>query len=249
MIYIFETKDYELWNGDCLELMKDIPDKFADMILCDLPYGVTAKNKWDTIIPFKALWEQYERIIKDNGAIVLFGQDKFTAECMLSNRKLHRYNLIWKKVLPSGFLNANRMPLREHEDIMVFYKKLPTYNPQKFKGNPCHTRGIVSKTNEVQHKNDNYGDFKCVETEGDMKFPTSVLEFSKPHPSVSVHPTQKPVELLEWLIKTYTNEGEVIVDNCMGSGSTGVSALKTGRKFLGIELEQDYFDIAQSRMA
>lgn len=250
MIFIFETKDCELWNGDCLELMKNIPDKFADMILCDLPYGVTAKNKWDTIIPFEPLWEQYERIIKDNGAIVLFGQDKFTAECMLSNRKLHRYNLIWKKVLPSGFLNANRMPLREHEDIMVFYKKLPTYNPQKVKGNPCHKKGkVVGKMNDAQLKNNNYGDFKCVETEGDMKFPTSVLEFSKPHPSISVHPTQKPVELLEWLIKTYTNEGEIVVDNCMGSGSTGVSALKTGRKFLGIELEPDYFDIAQSRMA
>ena len=238
----------ELWQGDCLQLMDNIADKSIDMILCDLPYGVTTKNKWDSVIPFKLLWEQYERIIKDNGAIVLFGQDKFTAECMLSNRKLHRYNLIWKKVLPSGFLNANRMPLREHEDIMVFYKKLPTYNPQKVKGNPCHTRGVVSKTNEVQKKNDNYGDFKCVETEGDMKFPTSVLEFSKPHPSISVHPTQKPVELLEWLIKTYTNEGETVLDNCMGSGSTGVAAVNTNRKFIGIELELQYFEIAKSRM-
>ena len=248
-IKILENKEYELWNGDCLELMKNIPDKSLDMILCDLPYGVTAKNKWDTVIPFKELWIQYERIIKDNGAIVLFGQDKFTAECMLSNKKLHRYNLIWKKVLPSGFLNANRMPLREHEDIMVFYKKLPTYNPQKVKGNPCHKKGkVVGKMNDEQLKNNNYGNFKCVETEGDMKFPTSILEFSKPHPSISVHPTQKPVELLEWLVKTYTNDGEVILDNCMGSGSTGVAALNLHRKFIGIELDKKYFEIAKERI-
>lgn len=238
----------KLLCGNCLELMKDIPDKSIDMILCDLPYGVTAKNKWDTIIPFNDLWKSYHRIIKDNGAIVLFGQDKFTAECMLSNKKIHRYNLIWKKVLPSGFLNANKMPLREHEDIMVFYKKLPTYNPQKKKGKPCHQRGLVSKTKNLQANNNNYGDFKCVETEGDMKFPTSILEFSKPHPSICVHPTQKPVELLEYLIKTYTNEGDLILDNCMGSGSTGVAAININRNFIGMELDDTYFNIAKNRI-
>nr|WP_297131862.1 site-specific DNA-methyltransferase [Terrisporobacter sp.] len=180
---------------------------------------------------------------------MLFGQDKFTAETMLSNRKMHRYNLIWRKVLPSGFLNANRMPLREHEDIMVFYKKLPTYNPQKIKGNPCHSKGkVVGEMNDKQLQNNNYGDFKCVETKGDMKFPTSILEFPKPHPSIAVHPTQKPVELLEWLIKTYTNENEVVLDNCMGSGSTGVAAVNLNRKFIGIELEKEYFDIATNRI-
>lgn len=229
--------------------MKDISDKSIDMILCDLPYGVTAKNKWDSVIPYQPLWEQYNRIIKDNGAIVLFGQDKFTAETMLSNKKYHRYNLIWKKVLPSGFLNANRMPLREHEDIMVFYKKLPTYNPQKIKGKPSHTRGkVVGKMNDSHLKNNNYGDFKCVETEGDMKFPTSILEFSKPHPSISVHPTQKPTDLLEWLIKTYTNEDEIVLDNCMGSGSSGVACVNTKRKFIGIELDDTYFEISKSRI-
>ena len=152
--------------------MKDIPNKSIDMILCDLPYGVTAKNKWDNVIPFEPLWREYTRIIKEHGAIVLFGQDKFTAECMLSNKKMHRYNLIWDKVLTSGFLNANRMPLREHEDIMVFYNKLPTYNPQKVKGNPCHSKGkVVGNNNDVQLKNNNYNDFICVNTEGDMKFP------------------------------------------------------------------------------
>ena len=240
---------YKLLHGDCLELMKKISDKSIDMILCDLPYGVTTKNKWDNIIPFEPLWEQYNRIIKDNGAIILFGQDKFTAKCMLSNEKNHRYNLIWKKVLSSGFLNANRMPLREHEDIMVFYKKLPTYNPQKVKGNPCHKKGkVVGKMNDDNLQNNNYGNFKCVETEGDMKFPTSILEFSKPHPSVSVHPTQKPVELLEWLIKTYTNENEMVLDNCMGSGSTGVAAVNTNRNFIGIELDENYFNIAKERI-
>lgn len=246
---IAESENYKLYLGDCLEIMKQIPDSSVDMILCDLPYGVTAKNKWDTIIPYEPLWREYKRVIKDNGAIILFGQDKFTAETMLSNKKMHRYNLIWKKVLPSGFLNANRMPLREHEDIMVFYKKLPTYNPQKKKGKPCHSKGrVVGNMNGEQLQNNNYGDFKCVETKGDMKFPTSILEFPKPHPSNAVHPTQKPVELLEWLIKTYTNENEVVLDNCMGSGSTGVATLNLNRRFMGIELEEKYFNIAKERM-
>jgi DNA modification methylase len=254
-----ENKNCKLLHGDCLELMKDIPDKSIDCIITDLPYGVTAKNKWDVIIPFEPLWEQYKRITKDNSAIILFGQDKFTARCMLSNEKMHRYNLIWKKILPTGFLNANRMPLREHEDIMIFYKKLPTYNPQKTKGNPCHKKGkVVGGMNDSQLQNNNYGNFKCVETKGDMKFPTSIqefqipyesiLEFSKPHPSICIHPTQKPVELIEWLIKTYTNEGDLVLDSCMGSGSTGVACLNTGRKFIGIEKDDKYFEISKERI-
>lgn len=240
---------YNLIQGDCLKEMKSIQEKSIDMILCDLPYGVTAKNKWDVIIPFEKLWENYNRIIKDNGAIVLFGQDKFTAKLMLSNEKYHRYNWIWDKVLPSGFLNANRMPMKEHEDICVFYKSLPKYNPQKTKGNPCHTKGkAVGKMNDDILSNDNYRDFKVVETEGNMKFPTSILHFQKPHPSVSVHPTQKPVDLLEYLIKTYTNENELVLDNCMGSGSTGVACLNTNRNFIGIELDHKYYNIAKSRL-
>lgn len=238
----------ELMQGDCLELMKKIPDGSVDMILTDPPYGVT-RNKIDVPIPFDKLWEQYNRITKDNAAIVLFGQDKFTAECMLSNRRNHRYNLIWKKGLVSGFLNANRMPLREHEDIMIFYKKLPTYNPQKVEGNPCHSKGkAVGKLSSDCVQNNNYGDFKCVQTEGNMKFPTSVLEFQKPHPSISVHPTQKPVELLEWLIKTYTNQCDTVLDSCMGSGSTGVACVNTNRNFIGIEIDDKYFEIASGRI-
>jgi site-specific DNA-methyltransferase (adenine-specific) len=234
-----------IYNEDCLEGMKRIPDKSIDMILCDLPYGTT-HNKWDSIIPLEPLWEQYKRIIKDNGAIVLFGQGKFTAEMMLSEPKLHRYNLIWDKVLPSGFLNANLMPLRSHEDIMVFYKKLPQYNPQKTLGKKNHSKG-VKKENE----NNNYGEFGFVDNSeklGDMKHPKSIITFSKPHPSVSVHPTQKPVELCEYLIKTYTNEGETVLDNCMGSGTTAIACINTNRNYIGFELDKHYCDIANERI-
>lgn len=245
----------KIYNEDCLgneELgtgMWRIPDKSIDMILCDLPYGVTARNKWDCIIDIDKLWEQYKRIIKDNGVIVLFGQDKFTAKMMLSQPKLHRYNLVWDKVLPSGFLNANRMPLRKHEDIMVFYKKQPTYNPQKVKGKPNHTTGKAQgKSQEEVSRNTNYGKFKKVDTEGDMKFPTSILTFQKPHPSTTVHSTQKPVELCEWLIKTYTNEGEIVLDNCMGSGTTAIACINTNRKYIGFEIEKEYYELAIDRI-
>src|SRR5574344_2368494 len=215
--------------------MKQIDNCSIDMIFCDLPYGVTAKNKWDSIIPIMPLWEQYERIIKPNGAILLFGQDKFTAKMMLSNEKLHKYNIIWKKVLPSGFLNANKMPLREHEDIMIFYKKPPTYNPQKVKGKPCHSKGVaVGNNNDEILNNQNYGDFKVVETIGDMKHPTSIWEFSKPHPSIAIHPTQKPLDLCRYAIRTYTNENDLILDNCCGSGSIPLSAKLENRNYLGM---------------
>lgn len=218
------------------------------MILCDLPYGTT-KNKWDCIIPFDKLWEQYNRVIKDNGAIVLFGNGIFTAELIISNKKMWRYNLVWDKVLPSGFLNAKKMPMRNHEDVCVFYKKLPTYNPQMWIGEECHSRGnTIGKSQKDFSRNTNYGDFSAVETEGNLKYPKSILTFSKPHPSISIHPTQKPVELLEWLIKTYINEGETVLDNCMGSGSTAVACVNTNRKFIGIELDKDYFIIAKDRI-
>ena len=241
-------ENYQLINRDCLEEMKNISDKSIDMILCDLPYGTT-KNKWDCIIPFDKLWEQYNRVIKDNGAIVLFGNGIFTAELIISNKKMWRYNLVWDKVLPSGFLNAKKMPMRNHEDVCVFYKKLPTYNPQMWIGEECHSRGnVIGKSQKDFSRNTNYGDFSAVETEGNLKYPKSILTFSKPHPSISIHPTQRPVELLEWLIKTYTNEGETVLDNCMGSGSTVVACVNTNRKFIGIELDKDYFIIAKDRI-
>ena len=235
---------YKLYNGDCLEVMKNIPDKSVDMILCDLPYNVT-RNKWDVLIPFDALWEQYNRIIKDNGTIVLFAQGMFTSDLMQSNRKHWRYNLIWEKDRPSGFLNAKRMPLRNHEDICVFYKKSPTYNPQMWEGKPSHSVGKAKGENTCKNNN-NYGNFAIVEREGNLKYPRSVLKFDRPHPPI--HPTQKNVELCEWLVKTYTNENEVVLDNCMGSGTTGVACVNTNRKFIGIELDNNYFNIASKRI-
>lgn len=239
----------KLYQGDCLKLMADISPGSVDMILCDLPYGVTARNKWDYILPFDELWAHYNRITKENAAIVLFAQDKFTMQLMASNAKNHRYNLIWNKVLPTGFLNANRQPLRVHEDICVFYRKQPVYNPQKIKGKPCHTKGkAVGNMADDSHQNNDYGNHKVVETEGDMKHPQSILTFPKPHPSVAVHPTQKPVELCEWLIRTYTNEGDWVLDNCMGSGTTGVAAALNERNFIGMELDGGYFDVAKERI-
>ena len=246
-----EVNNIELYHGNCLQVMDSLIEQGikVDMILCDLPYGVT-KNDWDKdIIPLDKLWEGYNKIIKDNGAIVLFGQDKFTAKLMMSNIKNHRYNLIWDKVLKSGFLNYNRMPLRQHEDICVFYKKLPTYNPQKFEGEKeSHSSGTKSME---EYRNCNYGKFENVDNSkkhGKMKFPISILKFEKPHPSIAVHPTQKPVDLLEWLIKTYTNENEIVLDNTMGSGSTGVACMNTNRRFIGIEQNEEYLDIACQRI-
>lgn len=238
----------DLRQGDCLELMKDIPDKSIDMILCDLPYGVT-QNKKDIALPFDKLWKQYKRIIKDNGAILLFAQGTFYIDLVNSNRKLFRYDLVWNKKLTSGFLNAKRMPLRQHEQIMVFYKKMPTYNPQFTKGKPLHGKGQNYKTSEIV--NNNYGEFKQLEDvrKGCTdKYPTSILNFIKTHPSKAIHPTEKPIELLEYLIKTYTNENETVLDNCMGSGSTGVACLNTNRNFIGIELDEKYFNIAKERI-
>lgn len=233
--------------GDCLERMKEIPDGSVDMVLCDLPYGVTARNKWDSVLPFDNLWGEYKRVVRQSGAIVLFAQDKFTAKVMLSNEGWHRYNLIWDKVLTTGFLNANRMPLRSHEDICVFYEKLPTYNPQKIIGAKSHSKG--SKVEDVGGNN-----YNAVLTQdnsdkhGNLKFPKSILTFEKDHPSISVHPTQKPVALMEYLIKTYTNEDEVVLDNCMGSGTTGVACKNLGRSFIGIEMDEGYFNIARERI-
>lgn len=240
-----------LYNGDCLIEMPNIPDKSIDMILCDLPYGVLNKSNksayWDKSLPIKPLWAQYKRIIKDNGAIVLFAQGMFTAMLMLSNPKMWRYNLIWKKGgRCSGFLNARRMPLREHEDIAVFYKKLPAYNPQMVKCLP-HQRNHSRGKQEGKQTNRCYGKFgKAEDIITDYKYPKSILDFKRPHPQL--HPTEKPIKLCEWLIKTYTNEGETILDNCMGSGSTGVACVNTNRKFIGIELDKNYFEIACKRI-
>lgn len=238
----------ELFNGDCLDILEElIKNKIkVDLILTDLPYQKT-KNKWDTIIPFEAMWDKLKKIRKDNTPIIFFGQGIFTAKLILSNEKEYRYSLVWNKEHPSGFLNANKMPLNIHEDIVFFYKKLPTFNPQKFKGNKNNAQGY----NSILKINNNYGDFKLIDNSkkyGDMKFPRSILNFKKPHPSLSLHPTQKPVELLEYLIKSYSNENDLVLDFTMGSGSTGVACINTNRNFIGIEKDSKYFNIAKERL-
>ncbi len=244
-----------LMNGDCLELMRDIPDGSVDMVLCDLPYGVLNKQnknaQWDNPLPFDKLWEAYERIIKENGAIVLFGSGMFTADLMVSNKKLWRYNLVWDKNRATGFLNANRMPLRFHEDICVFYKKLPTYNPQMEELNgreKNHPQG----NGKHDDKNQCYGSIARLydnSTKYDKKFPRSIIKVNAVHCGEDQkHPTQKPVALCEYLIKTYTNEGDRVLDNCMGSGTTGVACVNLNRRFIGIEINKEYYDIACERI-
>ena len=235
-----KTDNYEIYKGDCLEAMKSIPDKSIDMILCDLPYGTT-RNKWDTVIDLDLLWIEYERIIKDNGVIVLFAQVPFNIVLGYSNLKLLKYEWIWEKEQGTGHLNAKKMPLKSHENIMVFYKKLPTYNPQMV-GNEVRT----VKRSGNKSKTTNYGDFiEIKESTYIGRYPKDIIKFNK---DKGYHPTQKPVALLEYLIKTYTNEGEIVLDNCMGSGSTGVACQNTGRKFIGIELDDKYFEISKSRL-
>ena len=231
----------KLYLGDCLEVMKDIPDKCVNLILCDLPYGTT-HNKWDNIIPFDELWDEYERVIKDNGVIILFSDGLFTSKLTLSNVKLWRYNLVWDKQRGCDFLNANVKPLKSHEDICVFYKKKPTYNKQYWYSKPY-------KRTKNGSLSDNYGNRGAAwsESTDGRRNPLTILSF--PRDGSRLHPTQKPVALLEYLIKTYTNEGDVVLDNCMGSGSTGVAALKNNRKFIGIEKDENYFNIAKERIS
>ena len=232
---------YKLLQGDCLEVMKDIPDKSIDMILCDLPYGTTS-CQWDSVIPFDDLWVAYKRIIKDNGAIVLFGSEPFTSLLIQSQIELFRYDLIWDKQRGCDFLNANRKPMKSHENLVVFYKKSPTYNKQYWFSTPHKKNNGDEKQHSVYH--DSYN----VDTESadGKRNPLSIISF--PRDGSRMHPTQKPVALCEYLIKTYTNEGDTVLDNCMGSGTTGVAAINTNRNFIGIELNEKYFNIAKKRI-
>jgi site-specific DNA-methyltransferase (adenine-specific) len=232
----------ELFHGDCLEVMKLIPDGHIDMILCDLPYGTTA-CKWDSVIPFEPLWAHYKRIIKKNGAIVLTASQPFTSALISSNVADFRYSLVWDKVGTTGFQTAKVMPLRRHEDICVFYQRKPTYNPK------METRGPVRKKGGSKVDNGCYGGLRSVQAENNTYYPTSIVTISNAVKIGLQHPTQKPVALMEYLIKTYTNEGERVLDNCMGSGTTGVACVNLGRSFIGIEKDHEYFDIAQRRIA
>ena len=282
------TDRYSLFQGDCLEIMKDIPDKSIDMILCDLPYSTT-QNHWDSLIPLNdyvllnntkiekqeyymieglkglnkreidalwkankidGLWTHYNRIIKDNGAILLFAQTPFDKILGASNLKMLRYEWIWEKTTATGYLNAKKMPMKAHENILVFYKKLPVYNPQKTTGHKP-TNYFEHKTNNIST---NYGTTnKGFKNGGSTeRYPRSVQVFKTDKQKCALHPTQKPESLCEFFVRTYTNDdsGAVILDNTMGSGTTGVATLKVGRgrRFIGIELQEDYFNIAKERI-
>jgi len=261
-------------QGDCLEVMKDIPDKSIDMILCDLPYGTTA-CKWDTIIPFEPLWEQYERVIKDNGAIVLTASQPFTSALVMSNPKWFKHEWIWYKNKASNFMGAKYAPLKYHESVLVFSEGSPTYNPQKYKVLEAEEVMRASKQSKKTISNliksgamDRFGlvdrrktinnpisnkDLVGIEVKRTRKkddgyrFPHSVIRENSS--TKNLHPTQKPAKLFEHLIKTYTNENETVLDNCIGSGTTAVACLNINRNFIGIELEQTYVDIANERIA
>lgn len=233
----------KIYNEDCLEGMKRIPDKSIDMILCDLPYGITARNEWDVIIPFEKLWEQYARIIKENGAIILTATQPFASMLVCSNLKLFKYEWIWQKSYITGVLNAKKQPVRNHEQVLVFYKKQPSYNPQ----------GIlkIDKFTKQGTSSSNYG--KRAENNGYAQefgnYPRSIQSISSKGDGKKIHPTQKPVALFEYLIKTYTNEGDIVLDNCIGSGTTAIACINTNRNFIGFELSKEYFDTANERIA
>lgn len=220
--------------------MREIPNGSIDLILCDLPYGTT-RNKWDSVIPLDLLWKQYERIIKDNGAIVLTAQTPFDKILGSSNLKMLKYEWIWQKNVATGHLNAKKMPMKNHENILVFYKKLPTYNPQMTRGNAYH-----NKRKPINDSGSNYGQVVRTDTinEG-SRYPLSVIEFDR---EIGLHPTQKPVELMEYFLKTYTNENDTVLDNCIGSGTTAIAAINLKRNWIGIELEEEYVEIANNRI-
>jgi len=239
----------DLRLGDCLEVMKDIPDASVDAIITDPPYGTT-ECKWDSVIDFELMWEQLNRIIKPNGAIVLFGNEPFSSALRMSNIKNYKYDWVWDKNKPTGMLNAKRQPLRRFENVMVFYKKQCTYNPQK----TINPKGIEKRSlysyNRENEGGETTGEIKkggvSSDYEADKLLPVNIQVFKKPNKPK--HPTQKPVELMEYLIKTYTNENETVLDFTMGSGSTGVAAKNLNRNFIGIEQDQKYFNIAEQRI-
>lgn len=223
-----------LFQGDCLDVLARFPDASVDLILCDLPYGTT-QNKWDSVINLDALWAQYSRVIKPTGAIVLTSQGIFTAKLILSNEKCFKYKLVWEKSKPTNFLNAKKQPLRKHEDICVFYKKQPTYNPQMGKGVP-YDKGV-----RKDQLSGSYGDFQPAHVKSDgARYPTDVIYFKTAESEGPViHPTQKPVELARYLVRTFSNPGDLVLDNSFGSGSFLVGAALEGRHYCGIEKNQD----------
>ena len=242
---------YQIYNEDCLEGMKRIPDGSVDCIITDLPFGNTA-NSWYKRVPVEPLWEQLKRVTKHNAAIVLFSHMLLAVDLISANRKMFRYEWIYVKNSPCGFLNVKKMPFKAHVNILVFYRALPTYNPQFHKGKPWKFKGLVWSDNYqlYQKQGKTYKEKKCLE--GGLRYPTDILHFKVPAfggKGDHSHPTQTPVDLHEYLIKTYTNEGETVLDATMGSGTTGVACANTGRNFIGFEIEQRYFETAQRRIS
>lgn len=240
----------QLYNGDCLEIMKQFPDNCVDLVLCDLPYGMLKSDSltWDNIIPFDKLWEQYNRIAKPNANFVLFSSGLFTVDLINSNRKNFKYRLVWKKNVPTGMGSAKYRPMKYYEDICVFYRKQSTYNPI-----PKKREGVGKACYNYDHYcgESNHIKFDKVKKRYDPDWvqPSDILEFNVvPNRNGKLHPTQKPTELLEYLVKTFSNEGDTVLDNCMGSGSTGEACLNANRNFIGIELDEKYFSICETRL-
>ena len=238
--------------GDCLEIMKEIPDGSIDMVLTDPPYGTTA-CKWDSVIPFDLMWEQLNRIIKPNGAIVLFGSEPFSSALRMSNIKNYKYDWMWEKPTATGYLNAKKQPMRAYENISVFYKTQPTYNPIKTQGHKRKVSSAISRGKSIERAigkskvYNNENSEKITDYNSTERYPRNVITFSTDKQKSKLHPTQKPVALMEYLIKTYTNEGETVLDFAMGSGTTGVACKNLNRKFIGIEISPEYCAIAQKR--
>lgn len=235
-IRCYNQPSVQLFNEDCRETMKRIPDGSVDLMVTDPPYGVT-QNEWDIMPNLAEMWPEWERIVKPTGAIIFTSQQPFTSDLIVSRRGLFRYDIIWEKgERATGFLNANKMPLRSHENILVFYRELPTYNPQFSVGNPTHKKG-----KPLKETNNNYGNYQVMETRdyGDKKFPKSIVCFDRPHPPI--HPTQKPVDLMRYLILTYSNKGETVFDGYSGSGTTAEACQIEGRKFIGSETDSTHF--------
>jgi site-specific DNA-methyltransferase (adenine-specific) len=236
----------DILHGDCLELMKDITDGSIDMILCDLPYGTTA-CKWDTIIPFEPLWEQYERVIKPNGAIVLTASQPFTSVLTCSNLEWFKYEWIWIKNRGSNFASVKKIPIKEHESVLIFYKNAPTYNPQMQKRTGGGIDRVKKSFKQTRDKISEHGvEVKGAEWLGELRYPSSWQKFNC---EVGLHPTQKPIALFEYLIKTYTNENDLVLDNTAGSGTTAIACLNTNRQFIVMEKEKEYFDIINKRVS
>lgn len=230
--------EHNLYLGDCLEIMPSIPDNSVQLILCDLPYGTT-KNKWDNVIPYDKLWVEYNRILKPGGVVALYGMGLFSAKTILSNEKNYKYSWVWEKTAASGFFNAKKMPMSAHENINIFYNSKPIYNPQKTTGHARKVSTAAHKRNSK--KSTNYGDHVLASYDSTERYPRSVLKFASDKQKHAYHSTQKPVALNKYMVQTYTNEGDLVLDNCSGSGSTGIACGLTNRSFIGIEKEEETF--------